>query len=282
LLAHTLRSLTQQECDSTYRVVVIDNDPSGSAKKVVVEFEDQLMLEYAVEPEPGIVAARNAFLARIESEEFIAFIDDDETAAASWLQELLTAAERFSADVVAGPVIPILPATAPRWAAVGGFFERSRHVTGTKVVLAATNNALVRRSMLLRMHSPRFNPAFSSTGGSDSELFARLHDAGASIVWCNEAVVSEEVPEARISWHWVARRAQRTGNVRARLLLERGRWARTVIEGIGRVCLGSVKCTYRIITFRKLNAWSLNTLCRGIGMLSAIRGVYIHEYKRAL
>ena len=74
------------------RVVVIDNDAAGSAAVACDALRQAYPCElvYAIEPEPGIVFARNRALELAKDDDFIAFIDDDEVPAEDWLAELFS------------------------------------------------------------------------------------------------------------------------------------------------------------------------------------------------
>ncbi|ALJ19074.1 glycosyltransferase family 2 protein [Microbacterium sp. No. 7] len=280
LLRQLLESLRDLERPVPVSVYVVDNDADGSAREVAAEFAD-LDVRYSVEPAPGIAEARNAFLRAVADETHVAFVDDDERVAPDWLVRLWDAAHAYDAEVVAGPVVPVFPPNAPTWAIAGGFFERPRVATGQRMPLAATNNSLVRRTALQRLDSPWFDPAFSRTGGSDSDLFHRMVAAGATIVWCDEAVVEEDVPLERMTWEWVKRRAERTGNVRARLLLNDGKRLRVGVEGVARLAVGGLRITTRTLRRRPVDAHALNTWMRGLGLLRAMRGDLIQEYQRS-
>lgn len=280
LLAELLDSLHSVSVPGQMTVYVVDNDPLASGREVSNDYR-HVVHRYVVEENAGIAEARNRFLDELGDETHLVFVDDDERVDRNWLIELTSTMDRFDSDVVAGPVVPIFPDDAPRWAVEGGFFERPRHDTGTRLVLAATNNVLVKRSTLEELESPRFDISFSETGGSDSELFNRMVKTGAVIVWCDEAIVSELVPHWRMTREWVSKRAERTGNVRARLLMQDRRYFRVAIEGVGRMLFGAFKVARCRVQRRDVNADALNTWMRGRGLLKALTGNVVREYARS-
>jgi succinoglycan biosynthesis protein ExoM len=83
---------------------------------------------------------------------------------------------------------------------------------------AYTSNALVRKDLLVGIGQP-FDPDFGRTGGSDHILFRRLDADGARMVWIDDAIVHEHVPQERASLNWLLRRSFRTGAVATRGLL---------------------------------------------------------------
>ncbi|HEX9814751.1 MAG TPA: glycosyltransferase, partial [Myxococcota bacterium] len=117
-----------------FQVVVVDNDPAGSAKAVCDEVVERhgYPLRYLVEKRRGIPFARNAALGvALSDSDFIAFIDDDEVPESDWLSELLRVQDYYRAGVVTGPCLPQYTEPPPNWIVEGGFHERPRHPTGT-------------------------------------------------------------------------------------------------------------------------------------------------------
>lgn len=219
LLRALLESLRAQQLPPqvSVRIVVLDNDMLASAREVVEEFQRAAAppIVYDIEPVQNIALARNRAL-RHAGGDFVAFIDDDEQAAPDWLAHLLDAALRYNAEVVFGPVIPILPDDAPKWVRRGRFFERKRSPTGTRRRHGGTGNTLVSMNVLLSS-GLTFDPAFGLTGGEDTHLFARLGAHGARMIWCEEALVSECVPPQRMTVSWLVRRAFRSGQTFGRI-----------------------------------------------------------------
>jgi succinoglycan biosynthesis protein ExoM len=180
-LLHSLAGLEFRKSSPDVRVVVVDNDATGSARATVETARRMLPfpLQYAVEPERNISLARNRgiHLALAAGADFVAFVDDDETVVPVWLDELVAAQAVYGADVVGGPVEPAFDPCVPRWIVRTGFFHRPRHRTGTRVPQAGTGNALV-KAALLRDERFRFDPAFGVSGGGDSEFFLRRQRQG--------------------------------------------------------------------------------------------------------
>jgi succinoglycan biosynthesis protein ExoM len=265
-------------------VLVVDNDPDGSAREAVASFE---RARYVHEPLPGIPAARNRALDEAAGARFIVFIDDDEVPNDGWLTALVQAQRSSGASGVAGAVVPQYDGPVDPWIVAGGFFVRDRWPSGTVVSTAATNNLLLDLDVI-REHGLRFDLGFTDTGGSDTVLTRQLTRAGGRIVWCDEAVVTDVVPTQRLTRNWVLRRAFRAGNsdIRAQLriahgsrrLVERvrylGRGALRVVGGSARVVLGTVR---RSTTEQ---AVACRTVFRGLGMLAGAAGHGYEEYRR--
>src|ERR1700680_1280790 len=69
------------------QVVVVDNDLAGSARPLIEQLRASgapFMIAYEVQPERNIAVTRNLTV-RLADGDWLAFIDDDERAPASWL-----------------------------------------------------------------------------------------------------------------------------------------------------------------------------------------------------
>jgi len=200
-------------------VVVVDNDPAGSARAVVerqLELGAPFPIHYDIQPQKNISLTRNRTVAMARGD-WVAFIDDDERAPPAWLGQLAEAADRFGADGVLGPVEPIVPVAAPAWIRRGSFYSWARMRTGTVVPANKLRfgNVLLCAALLRDSPAP-FDPHYGQTGGEDGDLLARLVQHGACIVWCDEAVVHEPVEAARLTLRWLLLRALRGGQDFAR------------------------------------------------------------------
>ena len=266
-------------------VFVVDNDPDGSAREVVAAFAAD-GVGYAVEPTPGIAAARNRAMRETTGSRFVVFLDDDEQPEPGWLAALVATAHDTGAAAVAGPVVSVFDVEPDAWVRAGRFFDRRRLPTGTAIDQAATNNLLLDREQLDGLS---FDPAFGLTGGSDTLLTRTLARRGRRMVWCDEAVVLDRVPAARVERSWVLRRAFRMSNtgVRVDLVLAPGPAARLAVRardaarGLTRVAGGGASMLFGVVTRspgRRVRG--VRTVVRGAGMLSATVGHVHAEYRR--
>jgi len=223
LLSLLLQSLEKQELNNqlNIRIIIIDNDSEQSGKTTVDEFRKTNTFEvvYDVEPEKGISFVRNRALQHVQTEYF-AFLDDDEVAEKDWLLTLYRASIKYEADAVFGPVVGILPDEIPEWALNHQSFTRPRKNTGTLVQSGGTGNVLVKTQSLGVRHQ-KFDITYALTGGEDSDFFYRLYLAEKKLVWCNEAIVREHIPQNRISVSWVRLRAFRGGQCFQRTFVQR-------------------------------------------------------------
>ncbi|MGC0366347.1 succinoglycan biosynthesis protein ExoM [Rhodococcus sp. 27YEA15] len=267
-------------------ILVIDNDPDGGARETATRFGDGVT--YVHEPTPGIAAARNRALTESREFDLLVFIDDDERPTPGWLTSLLGTRLRTGADGVVGPVVSAFATPLDPWIADGGFFERRRLRTGTEVRVAATNNLLL-DLRLVRSISLQFDESFSASGGSDSLFTRRYTGAGFTLVWCDEAVVTDVVPADRATRDWVIRRRYRIGNswARTELALTSGR-ARIVrlrvallIAGTTRLLGGTARGVLGVLGRSPGNqANGIRIAARGAGIVAGAVGRTYLEYRR--
>lgn len=268
-------------------LIVVDNDPAHSAKATLDTWmlDGRVSLRYFHVPVPNIAVARNAAIAQAEGQ-YLAFIDDDERPQSDWVSCLFETLRRFDADAVLGPVLPRYLANCPEWIRRGGFFDRSRFVTGTRIDEgnARTGNVLIRADILKAITGP-FNVAFGLTGGEDSLLFRELIAQGIRLIWCDEALVSEDVPRNRANAAWLLRRSYRVGQtwIRAELhnLSPFNRFRRGAALGLKASAQMIVSLVLAVLwfMFSPVNAFKwLRTAWTQVGKITGMSRYQYHEY----
>lgn len=288
-LRQALPRLVDQAASSPLQasVLVIDNDPRGSARAIFEGFPAP-MLRYVNETRPGISAARNRALAEAHDCDLLVFIDDDEVPVDNWLNLLTGQYLASGAAAVAGPVLSEYARKPSEFIDRGEFFKRRRMASGTKLTVAATNNLLLDLRSI-RLLGLTFDERFGLSGGSDTLFTRRLVSLGGSMVWCDEAVVIDKVPESRLTTGWVLRRALRSGNSWARVGLEMATGplqaaaarARLAVLGGGRLVVGLGRSGLGVaMRDTRHRAKGLRTAARGAGMLSGACGYVYSEYRR--
>ena len=279
-----LEALDLSGTDARVRIVVIDNDPAGSALPVCDEAAARraFRVDYAIEKRRGIPQARNAALAAAAGADFVAFVDDDEVPEPGWLAELLRVQAETAADAVTGPCLPRFEREPPTWVVEGGFFERPRHPTGARLDQAFTHNVLIRLAALAEMDR-LFDESMALSGGSDVEFFRRFALGGHGIVWADRALVHEIVPESRATLRWVLRRAWRIGTTSAFVRRLHRPGAATALHLLvhGRWCLAKAGGLLLLASLRgrAAAARALHLGCVGAGRLAGLLGVRFEEYQ---
>ena len=202
-------------------VVVVDNDAAGSARATVESLTETLpfALRYSIQPQKNISLTRNQAMKTARGD-WLAMLDDDERAPAHWLATMLVCASRFDAGMVIAPVVCEVPDSAPEWIKQGNFYAQPRYATGTVIRnnVIGLGNVLLDAKHIADMPVP-CDPAYGLTGGEDLDFIARLEAKGCKLVWCDDAVVTEEVEPSRLDAGWILRRAKRGGQTFAHLTL---------------------------------------------------------------
>ena len=175
-------------------IIVVENDDLPGKAAATAAKHGAL---YQLEMRQGIPQARNAALkaARSVGATHVAFIDDDEEAAQSWLGLLWACMQDHAADVVQGPVHYRYPADTPKWRTRSGW-GTPRAKTGTLLPTCATNNVLFD---LAKADGLQFDEERQFGGGEDIMFFDALAKRGCKLVFCAEAVVCETVTPDRLS-----------------------------------------------------------------------------------
>ncbi len=279
-LTRALRSVFAQVGvgDRLTEIVVVDNDPTGSAASVVVDLggESPCPLIYHHEPRPGVATARNAGLSRTIAP-LIAFLDDDEAAEPEWLARLISAQAALGADVVFGPIHGRVPPDTG-WASpyLERFFGREGP-GNTRLIDHAygCGNSLMVRATALPGPTP-FDPAADRSGGEDDALFQALEARGGRFGWAADAWVDEFAPPHRATMGYALARAFAYGQSPSQLAARDGkplaivRWmlvgvAQTVVWGLAALALTLIGAPAR--------AQMMDRTARGLGKVFWFKGL---------
>ena len=243
LLLKLLESLSIQTFPiNRFEVVIVDNDISESAKRIVNEamhLYPELEVRYEIEPIQGISFARNRTVSLARGK-LLAFIDDDEIAQVSWLHNLVVTMETHQADAVLGPVVPKFPNGTSEWVVKSKYFVRPRFATGTFIrsELCRTGNTLIIGSKIKFRKPSSFDNFYAQSGGEDYDFFKWLEDHGGKFVWCDEAEVLEEVPSVRQTIGYMLDRGLRVSTTYWQKINQKRGKSRAGIEALFGVCIG--------------------------------------------
>ncbi len=202
-LSRALASLLLQEGFETrgFDIIVVDNDPAVTGLPVVERLAGDapahIRLQGVSMPQPGVANARNAAMKRVTSR-LVAFLDDDMTAPAQWLNTLLDAHGAHPAAVTFGPKHPVLPGDiAEHKAYLEWFFSlRPGHKDGPIDASYGCGNSLLDLDRTPAL-DPLFNPDTNESGGEDDLLYAEIRAHGEGFAWCEAAFVNEHIPASR-------------------------------------------------------------------------------------
>lgn len=277
-------------------VLVIDNDPAGSARSSVeavtsgMPAGERALIDYVHEPTPGIAAARNRALEKGRDSDLLVFIDDDERPTTRWLSELLDVQQATGCSAVAGPVVSEYEIEPGRWITAGRFFERRSLADRTPITVAATNNLLLDMHLVASL-GLRFDTTLGVIGGEDTLFTRQIVEGGGTMFWAAGAGVVDVVPRARVTKKWVVLRAFSSGNSWSvtTLMLTRGGAAHRLraqlvltARGLLRAGAGTAQIVAGIVLGSLAHrARGTRTLARGAGMIGGAWGYSYEEYRRA-
>lgn len=217
MLQATLESLVRQETGGafSFEIIVVDDGSTDQTPTILKEMAERtpIPIRRFREERVGVGAARARGVTESQGQ-WIAFIDDDETAEPDWLARLLAAAKAAKADCAWGPLRLRLPpgteeplAKTPRKHLMEtvptGWLQR--HLTWSG---PGTCNALV-RARLFKEVGP-FDPSFRMVG-EDQDFFRRVRRAGYKIVFTPEAVVHHFIPSSRLEPDYLLTLSGRNG-----------------------------------------------------------------------
>ncbi|MCF8222342.1 MAG: glycosyltransferase [Bacteroidales bacterium] len=209
-LLHSLEELEIPE-DTSLDVVVVENDNIRRSESIINEFKDsgKLAVRYFLEPEPGLVNARNRSVKEAGDCDFCCFVDDDQVVDRMWISELLKCQKEFDADGVWGSNPPLFDKEVPSW--IRKFHTPKVFGYGERTKTAFTNSLMIRKRWLDRIDGP-FDQRLSFTGGEDRFLAYNITSRGGIIVCNQEARAYEVVPESRTAIDFVRKRSFRISN----------------------------------------------------------------------
>lgn len=241
-ITETLHSLAQLDIPEgcTVRVIVADNDDTASAQDIVTAAQMPFDVHYVHAPGRNISIARNAIL-EAATADYVAYIDDDETADPAWLATLYAVAVAQKADVVFGPALSVYPPNTPAWMVDGDYHSTTQPNEVTQVQTGATCNVLIdRRSQAVQ--DARFDLDLGRSGGEDTVFFYGISHRGGTMRFAHEAKVFEKVEPKRLSLGWLIERKIRSGQSYAVAQLQGG--ANTVPTRVSLCLKAAAKAVY--------------------------------------
>ena len=284
-LARALGSLFAQARvgDRVSEIVVVDNDPSGSAEAGVEALRAfaPWPLVYVHAPRPGVATARNAGLAATRAP-LIAFLDDDEAASPGWLAALLEAREETGADAVFGPITGRAPEARP-WLKpyLERFFGRDGpEKTGLIETPYGCGNSLMARATALPGRAP-FDTSSDQAGGEDDALFAALRARGGKFGWAAEAMVEEFAPAHRATLGYALARAFAYGQGPSQTAAASRDWPavlRWMVIGAGQAVVWGAGAALLALIRSPNRAELYDRTARGVGKLFWMKGLEPHFY----
>ncbi len=220
LLRKLIQSLFYQKKidEILLEIIIVDNDVEKSAKEIVAEFSDtsSITISYYEQPIRNISLTRNMALDN-SSGQFIAILDDDETADQYWIRNLIDTSVKFNADAVFGYVIPVFDPDIALWKRQREIYFLPLGKTGDPPLFCYTTNCLIKADKVNKINL-RFDPKYGLTGGEDSVFFDLLSKYQSKYVVCREAISYEVVPQYRTELKFICNRYFQKGNNEGRII----------------------------------------------------------------
>lgn len=202
--------------DVAFSVLVVENNATETCREIVAAAASGFNARYVLEPEVGLVPARNRALdeAAGTQADWVAFVDDDETVDVGWMAAMARALATWKDErgVLTGPCMKLRPADAEVFLPL----QIEDKSYGQMLPTALTNNTLIPRRVFDRAAlGIRFDPDLTVSGGEDIEFFYRVRDAGVPIRWVSDAFVFETQfpPRATLGYHFARVRGFQTTNL---------------------------------------------------------------------
>lgn len=284
-LERALRSLFVQAgvADRLASIVVVDNDPAGTAAETVSRLttDSPCPLVYRHEPRPGVATARNAGLG-MTTAPLIAFLDDDEAASPGWLAALLAAQTTTEADAIFGPISGRVPeGTGWATAYLERFFGREGpSSTGLIHHAYGCGNSLLVRTTALPGIAP-FDASADQSGGEDDALFAALKSRGGRFGWAADAWAEEFAPPHRATMRYALSRAFAYGQGPSQTAAKARDWpgvVRWMVIGAAQIGVWGIAAIALTVIAHPARAQMMDRTARGLGKVLWMKGFEPHFY----
>ena len=279
MLRRLLDAIAALETSAELSVLVADNDAQTHAGFDLCHALQNYRwpLKAVIAEKRGIAQVRNTLIEHALATDagFIAMIDDDEYPQADWIDQFLKTARDTGADVLQGSIL------FGQGSAAAGGHDDIRRATGPIAMLQGAGNLLIRRSVLVEMTAPWFDPQFALSGGEDHDFFVRLSRSGKRFAWSDEARAHGDVPDTRANLGWRLRRAYSVGNSDMRVLLKHRPGllplGAEILKILASLLLSPLAAAILAASPNR-RAIPLQKLFRAAGKLSAMFGARYNEY----
>jgi len=212
-LKNLLKSFNSMEIDPDLdvRIIIVENDNTNHSEEIVKQIAEtsRLVFSYFLEPQQGLVFARNRSVREAGDCDFCCFTDDDEVVRPDWLTQLMKCHKEFNADGVAGPTYPVFTKELPEY--IKSYHIPDIYKYGTVVESAFTGCLLLRKRFLDMIDGP-FDKRLNFTGGEDINITYFISKLGGVIRYNPDAVAYESFSANRETAKYVIQRTYRNSN----------------------------------------------------------------------
>jgi glycosyltransferase involved in cell wall biosynthesis len=190
-IAHTLKSIKEQDFDGEYEIVVVDNASTDRTGEIAKEYADVVVYE----KQKGVGIARDCGW-RAASGEIIAYTDADSMVSKNWLSEIKKGFEDENVIAIYGPVFLVDGGATKKWMAkyLLTLFLVFNHIIRHYNIIGS--NFAVRKKSMQEIDG--FDTRLKT--GEDIELALRLKRIGGKIVFTRKLIVYVSARRFRAGW----------------------------------------------------------------------------------
>ena len=215
-LLRTLDSVVKQDMEpSKWECVVVNNASTDNTKEVFAEFakkHPEHNLRMVEESQQGLSFARNKGINESKGQ-YLAFVDDDETLAPTFVSGYLSLFNAGYAFVAMGPVIAVYENKRPKWMshytekmiANPIYLGETPYTISSKVMPAGGNMAFNREIFTIygNFDTDLGRKGIDLTGGEENDLFRRIRSLGERVFYAPKAVVYHHIGEDKLTSEYV-------------------------------------------------------------------------------
>ena len=173
-LMKCLQSFSQTLKPSKIKIsfLILDNSANFEAFNLIKNFKKKFKfnIHYSNEKKRGVVNARNKclkILKKIQCD-YIAFFDDDCVIDRYWFKNVIEIIDKSKANIITGPQLYL--SNDKKKNNLGEFFEKKINKKISKVNWAATNNVIIKKSIILK-ENIYFDKNLNKFGMGEDQLF---------------------------------------------------------------------------------------------------------------
>lgn len=266
-------SVLKQERAPSFELIIVDNDPDGSALKAARRLARRadVRVEVLLERRIGLAEARNAGV-RAARGKFVAFVDDNQIVSPRWLSQMLRVQRETQAEIVFGAIHARLNETAGRHSQFyESFFARDPdHAEGVIEDVYDCRCSLIHRRILRGDRPFSFN-SLEEPDAVDPVLVEATAQ-GSKIAWAASAWVWQTPMREQLSIGYSLRSAYNLSRERTKQAIALGsRRARTValnlVSGLGQTLAIAPVAAVVFCARSKHRAFVYRRLADGLGRL---------------
>ena len=197
--------------------LIIDNTKTNESVNIIKRFKKKFKFKILQinEKNRGVVNARNRCISELKNIkcDYIAFFDDDCEIDKYWFKNIKKIIKETKSKIITGPQIykNNKKSHSKKILNLGELFEKKIRKNKSNVNWAASNNVIIKKSIILNERI-YFDKNLNKFGiGEDQLFFLKLYKLGYNIIWSSDIKVYERMHDHRSDGKWVMDRSYRLG-----------------------------------------------------------------------